>query len=196
MNEEQFIRKVKAMVRKHEGYRNYVYEDSRGYLTMGTGHRLTDKEKEKYKEGDRVDESYLERLFEKDFKLHYARAKEIEGFDTLTAQQRAALIDLTFNMGVNWTAKFPNLIKNIKLASEQTNPVLKKIYMRKAAGELKFVNAEKSDFTESKYFGQVGYRAEDNYERLMDDNDEWDLEEVSYQQEYGGIDEPEANFTF
>ena len=39
-------------------------------------------------------------------------------------------------------------------------------------------------------------RAEDNFRRLMNDNNEWDLDEVSYQQEYGGIDEPEANFTF
>ena len=191
MTEQQFIRKVKAMVRMHEGYKNYVYKDSRGYLTMGTGHRLTDEEKLKYKEGDRVDESYLEGLFEKDFIKHYKRARQITGFDSLTNQQKAALIDLTFNMGVNWTKKFPNLIRNIKLASEQTNPVLKKIYMRKAAGELKYVNAEESDFTESKYFTQVGYRAEDNFERLMDVNEDWDMEEVSLSQELGGIDEQE-----
>ena len=63
--------------------------------------------------------------------------------------------------------------------------------MRKAAGELKYVNAEESDFTESKYFTQVGYRAEDNLERLMDVNEEWDMEEVSLSQELGGIDEQE-----
>ena len=196
MNEEDFIRKVKLMIRANEGYRNYVYKDSRDYLTMGTGHRLTDEEKLQYKEGDLVDDKYLEKLFEKDFDKHYKRARQIDGYDTLTVQQKAALIDLTFNMGVNWTKKFPNLIENVRKAGLATNPTLKKIYMKEAAGELRYVNAREGNFTESKYFGQVGNRAMDNFNRLMNINDDWDLEEVSYDQELGGLDEQEENLAF
>ena len=178
----EFLDRVKLTVTGYEGYRNYVYEDSRGYLTMGTGHRLTDEEKKIYKEGDRVDESYLEGLFEKDFESHLKQAQAIKGFDKLSDQQKEALIDLTFNMGGGWTKKFPSLIKFIGLVAEEQNETLKKIYIRNAAAELKYKDPTKGDFRLTDYWGQVGYRAEENFQRLMNTKEEDNLFTVSDQQ--------------
>ena len=60
MIEEQFILRAQSYIQGNEGYKNYVYEDSRGYLSMGYGHKLTKEEKKKYKLGDRVNEKLLE----------------------------------------------------------------------------------------------------------------------------------------
>ena len=185
MNEEEFKRKLKLMVRSNEGFRNYVYEDKRGYLTMGTGQRRTKDELKKYKEGDIVNEAYLERLFQKDFESHYKAAKGIVGFDSLSVSQKAALIDLTFNMGPYWMKKFPNMMKEIKEFSEAETEVLKLIHTRKIGSELKYKNFAKGDFSSSKYFTQVPNRAYKNFKRLLNQDPEWDLEEVSFQQELG-----------
>ena len=40
-----------------EGFESYVYADSLGKLTGGTGHLLTEKELAKYKKGQKIDET-------------------------------------------------------------------------------------------------------------------------------------------
>ena len=49
-----------------EGYRTNVYKDSEGYLTVGIGHKLTDEEKEIYKEGDYVPTDVVKEFTEND----------------------------------------------------------------------------------------------------------------------------------
>tara|TARA_X000001382_G_scaffold22695_1_gene13801 strand:+ start:12023 stop:12679 length:657 start_codon:yes stop_codon:yes gene_type:complete len=174
MIEEQFILRAQSYIQGNEGYKNYVYEDSRGYLSMGYGHKLTKEEKKKYKLGDRVNEKLLEDYWEKDWKIHYNAAKTIEGYDKLTLQQKLALVDLTFNMGVNWVKKFPNLIKNVSKASTALDDSQKQLYISNAANELKYKDYEKNDLTLSEYWGQVGNRALRNFQLLSDDYDDWD----------------------
>lgn len=181
MNKE-FLDRVKLTVQGYEGYKNYVYKDTRGFLTMGTGHRLTEEEKKIYKEGDRVDAKYLDGLFEKDFDSHLQKAKKIEGFDKLSDQQKEAMIDLTFNMGGGWVTKFPSLIKYAALVANETNPSLKSIYIKKMAAELKYKNPTKGDYRLTDYWGQVGYRAEENFKRLLNIMEDDNLYEVSNRQ--------------
>lgn len=178
----EFLDRVKLTVQGYEGFRNYVYKDSRGFLTMGTGHRLTEEEKKIYKEGDKIDANYLDGLFEKDFKSHLDKAKKIKGFDNLSDQQKEAMIDLTFNMGGGWVTKFPSLIKYAGLVANETNPALKKIYIKKMAAELKYKDPTKGNYTLTDYWGQVGYRAEENFERLLNIMEEDDLYKVSNDQ--------------
>lgn len=174
MIEEQFILRAKSYVQGNEGYKNYVYKDSRGFLSMGYGHKLTAEEKKKYKLGDLVDEKILEDYWEKDWTTHYNAAKSIEGYDKLSIQQKVAIIDLTFNMGVNWVTKFPNLIKNIKKASLAENDLMKELYLSNAANELKYKNYKENNLELSDYFGQVKNRAIRNYQLLLNDYFDWD----------------------
>lgn len=58
-----------------EGFRNRVYKDSLGNLTVGTGHLLTSEECEMYKEGD-LWEGDLEEQFRKDAMDAYEAALE------------------------------------------------------------------------------------------------------------------------
>ena len=174
MTEEQFILRARSYVQGNEGYKNYVYKDSRGFLSMGYGHKLTAEEKKKYKLGDLVDEKILEEYWEKDWKTHYEAAKSIEGYDKLSLQQKVAIIDLTFNMGVNWVTKFPNLIQNIKKASLAENDIMRELYLSNAANELKYKNYKENDLELSEYWGQVKGRAIRNYQLLLNDYFDWD----------------------
>ena len=174
MTEEQFILRTRSYVQGNEGFKNYVYKDTRGFLSMGYGHKLTAEEKKKYKLGDKVDEELLEDYWEKDWTVHYNAAKSIEGYDKLSLQQKVAIIDLTFNMGVNWATKFPNLIKNIKQAALAENDIMKELYLSKAANELKYKNYKENNLEPSKYWGQVKGRAIRNYQLLLNDYFDWD----------------------
>ena len=51
-----------------EGFKNYVYKDSKGYLTAGRGHKLTEDDKKLYKENDTVPYSVLNKWSEDDTK--------------------------------------------------------------------------------------------------------------------------------
>ena len=145
MTEEQFILRTKSYVQGNEGFKNYVYKDTRGFLSMGYG-----------------------------WKIHYEAAKSIEGYDKLSLQQKVAIIDLTFNMGVNWVTKFPNLIQNIKKASLAENDIMRELYLSNAANELKYKNYKENDLELSEYWGQVKGRAIRNYQLLLNDYFDWD----------------------
>ena len=169
MSEKEFVQRVKTYVKGNEGYKNYVYKDSLGYLSMGYGHKLTEEEKKKYKLGDIVDDKLLEEHFEKDWRIHYAAAQKIEGFNSLIENQKEVLIDLTFNMGVTWADKFPNMIKNISLAATADTPTLQQRYISLAAAELKYKNFNKEDFTLTNYWNQTKSRAVRNFDKLLGD---------------------------
>ena len=174
MIEEQFIFRTISFVKGNQGWKNYVYEDSRGFLCMGYGHKLTAEEKKKYKLGDLVGLEILDDCWEKDWKLHYETAKSIEGYDKLTTQPKVALVDLTFNLGVNWVKKFPNLIQNIKKAGLAENSASRELHMSNAAQELKYKNFKENNLELSEYWVQAKGRAIRNYQLLFNDYDEWD----------------------
>jgi len=99
---------AKQMIKIHEGSnkvgnKHVQYRDSRGFPTIGYGHLV--KPGDKF--GGSITQEQADRLFNRDFRKHAAAAKRIPGWDSATAQQKAALIDLTFNMGDGWWMEFP-----------------------------------------------------------------------------------------
>ena len=172
MTDDYFIENMKEIIEDYESKKNIVYVDSEGHLTVGIGHKLTDEEKKLYKKGDYVENEKIIKWFEEDFKKHYKAARSIEGYSNLSNSQKIALIDLTFNMGTQWTTKFPNLIKNIVKYSSATTEFDKVKFANLAANELKYKNPTKGDMELSKYYTQVKSRAEDNYNRLLNHYDE------------------------
>lgn len=176
MTETEFTERCMLMLRRNEGYKNRVYKDKEGHLTIGIGHKL--EAGSKLKLHDYVSDAEIERLFKADFKKFYARARQIPGFDKYTTQQKMALVDLTFNMGAGWTKKFKNAYKFINKANEADNEIIRAGYWRMASAELKFRDPHKNDFSKTKYYNQVGSRAERNAKRFMNvlepEEDEWE----------------------
>jgi len=101
---------TKAMIQRHEGFRNHVYKDSIGVLTVGYGHALH--------EGSTMPRSLLEDLFEYD----YAIAEH--GYNQLGLElddvRRAALIDLIFNVGLAGVKRFKKMLLAIAQGDYET----------------------------------------------------------------------------
>ena len=132
---------ARDMIKEHEGLRTDAYKDSKGFLTVGYGH-LVDKGSPKdihgLKEGDTITAERAEKLFDRDFKEHADAAKKIPGYGKADEKQKAALIDLTFNMGPDWHTDFPKFTAAFK------------------AGNYELAGAELEN---SKWYGDVARRA-------------------------------------
>jgi GH24 family phage-related lysozyme (muramidase) len=154
---------VKQMIRKNEGFVPYPYKDSRGLWTIGAGHLIGDgktlpPEYEKYKNNGAANakgnnttpamsQEKLEELFNKDYEKHKAIAMKGPGWDLANDDGKAALIDLSFNMG-KWWPKFPKAAESLKKGNFEL-----------AADEIKYKDAKtKKEF--SNYYKQVGNRGE------------------------------------
>lgn len=155
---------VKQMIRKNEGFVPYPYKDSRGLWTIGAGHligkdgKTLPPEYAQYKNNGpanakgnnttpAMSQEKLEELFNNDYEKHKAMAMQGPGWNLANDDGKAALTDLTFNMGKWWT-KFPSAAE----ALDQGNFDL-------AADELKYKDG-KTKKELSNYYKQVGQRAE------------------------------------
>ena len=87
---------------------------------------------------DRISKQKADELFDEDYAHHKAAAMKIPGYSKANAMQKAALIDLTFNMGPAWANGFP---------------AFKKAF---AAGNYELAGNE---LVNSAWYGQVGRRA-------------------------------------
>ena len=125
---------AKPMIKVHEGLRLDKYMDSRGFPTIGYGHLIEPGESMP----NRISQQKADELFDEDYTHHKAAAMRIPGYDKANAMQKAALIDLTFNMGPAWADGFP---------------AFKKAF---AAGNYEQAGNELID---SAWHGQVGRRA-------------------------------------
>ena len=124
---------AKKMVKENEGLRLNKYIDSEGHPTIGYGHLVRPGSKMP----DTISKAYADQLFEKDYRYHKQAAQSIPGYDKMSLQQKAAMIDLTFNMGPQWYQEFPLMMAAIQRGDYKT-----------AGAELK----------NSLYYTQVGRR--------------------------------------
>jgi GH24 family phage-related lysozyme (muramidase) len=109
------------------------YIDSEGYPTIGYGHLIESGEPMP----DRITQQRADSLFDDDYKHHKDAASKIPGYENASGQQKAALIDLTFNMGPAWANGFP---------------AFKRAF---AAGDY---NKAADELIDSQWYGQVGRR--------------------------------------
>tara|TARA_A100001515_G_scaffold39206_2_gene30882 strand:+ start:413 stop:3220 length:2808 start_codon:yes stop_codon:yes gene_type:complete len=124
---------TKRMIKEHEGLRLDKYSDKFGNPTIGYGHLVTPNSKIP----NTISKAYANQLFEKDYRHHKRAAQSIPGYDKMSLQQKAAMIDLTFNMGPQWYQEFPLMMAAIQKGDYKT-----------AGAELK----------NSLYYNQVGRR--------------------------------------
>jgi len=138
------------------------------YYSVGYGHQITEQEiKQGYIKigdtkvsvvGDLGKDTILTKeqgdaLVAQDFKKYEDAAKAIPNFDKLNQDAKDALIDITYNMGVGWTKKFPSFMKSMQ-----------NMDFEKAADELLYVDSTKTKKTA--YFTQVKSRAEENANKI------------------------------
>jgi lysozyme len=129
---------VMDMIKQHEGVRTKPYKDSLGLWTVGVGHLIGDGKSLPPEWNREFSMNEVDTLFAKDYIHHKEAAQKIPGYQNLNATGKAALTDLTFNMGPAWHKRWPNFTKAL------------------AAGDTE--GAARS-LEESKWYSQVGSRA-------------------------------------
>ena len=152
---------AKNMIKQHEGLRLRVYKDSKGFLTVGYGHKIdsgSPSDIRNLKEGDVITQERANELFNMDFNDHLNAAKKIPGFSKATKKQQAALIDLTFNMGPNFIDNFPSMGKALKAGD-----------FTEAARQLEFADPDNRPGVKSGYVQDVGPRRSDPILNLLQD---------------------------
>lgn len=92
---------VRAQLRIDEGTVDHAYLDSEGYWTIGVG-RLIDKRR-----GGKLRPDEIDLMLENDIIAHEADARVLfPSFDTLSANRRAVLVNMAFNLGRERLAGF------------------------------------------------------------------------------------------
>ena len=141
---------AKKMVQEHEGYNivdgmHQAYRDNKGLPTIGYGHLITPGDG--YSMSSKISQQEADKLFDKDFQFHSEHAQKIPGFKKASDQQKAALIDLTFNMGPGWHKDFPGFVKAFSAGDYET-----------AANEIRYRDATSPNLQDSDYYKDVGPR--------------------------------------
>ena len=104
--------KAKDLISREEGYREDVYKDTEGHLTVGIGHKLTKAELKKYKEGDVIPEAQIQKWFKEDHaKAEKSVARVVKSPEELPEDVQVVLTSMIFQMGETGVSKFENMIK-------------------------------------------------------------------------------------
>ena len=105
------IEKLKNEIKKEEGYRNVVYQDTLGFATIGYGHLV--KKNEKFIKDKKYDRKVLEKIFNYDVTIAIQDAKKlckgIENEDVLPI-----ISHMCFQLGRPKTAKFVKMFEAIR----------------------------------------------------------------------------------
>ena len=96
--------KLKNRIKKHEGFRNKVYYDIFGNPTIGYGHLI--KKSESFLKNKKYSKSYLDNLFEKDFKIAVINFNKYYNKKKLSKNLIEVLIEMIFQLGIKKLIKF------------------------------------------------------------------------------------------
>lgn len=105
---------AKRTIIQHEGIRYEPYKDSTGLWHIGVGHLIGDGKTLPKEYQRRFSHEEVMTLFEQDYARHKAAAEQIPAYKKLDSNGRAALIDLTYNMGPSWWKSWPNLMQQLE----------------------------------------------------------------------------------
>lgn len=115
--------KLKTLLVQHESYRQFVYTDKTGHLTVGIGRNLTDR-------GLSLKEALY--LLDQDTEYFYLKLAQIIPFwDELIEARQIVLVDMCFNLGVNGLLGFKDMFN--ALAKKDYPTASKEIINSKAA---------------------------------------------------------------
>ena len=98
--------KLKQLLVQHESYRQFVYTDSTGHLTVGIGRNLSDR-------GISTTEAFY--LLDDDILYFSSKLSHFcDFFSGLDENRQIALIDMCFNLGVQGFLNFKNMISALE----------------------------------------------------------------------------------
>ncbi len=133
------MRKLIEIIKENEGLRLTPYRDTKGRLTIGYGHNLDDKP---------ISESVAEFILNEDISdAAHDLFSHYPAYTALSEPRQYALIDMTFNMGINKVKKFYKM-----------HQAIKEYDFKRAAFEI----------LDSKYHVDVGNRAKINAGMMRD----------------------------
>lgn len=107
------IEKTKKLIRIHEGYREFPYDDKtsnrvQGKVTIGYGRNLNDKG---------VNQNEAELMLDNDLSYLITQLpKRISFFGKLDDVRQAILCDMAYNIGINGLLGFNNMLDSIEKA--------------------------------------------------------------------------------
>lgn len=105
--ESQAFAEAKRRLILREGRRNDVYRDTRGFLTVGIGHKVVASDRLKL--GDRISDSRVDAFFAEDvrkaFNAALSQARQINQYNV---EMIAALTSVNFQLGIYWTLEWGN----------------------------------------------------------------------------------------
>ena len=113
------IQRLRSMIRRHEGVKQFPYECSAKKLTIGIGHNLTDLG---------LPDSIIEDLFDHDLGNAISGCATLyPNWHELPDDIQMVLVDMMFNLGVNRISRFKRMNRAIddqnwhRMAEEMKN---------------------------------------------------------------------------
>jgi len=115
VGKQQPVRDVLKHLKRREGERLEVYNDSLGNPTAGVGHLLTASEKTKYPVGTKIPQKQVDAWLKQDTKKAIKAAEDqAKEFKIKSEDFTNALVSVNFQLGTGWTSKFPKAVKALK----------------------------------------------------------------------------------
>ena len=103
--------KLLESVKKHEGYKNRVYLDTRNKRTVGVGHLCVEDFWEDDKE---YDEKFLMEILQKDLQGSIAGADDLCKDLKISDEAKILIIEMVFQLGKTGVSKFRNMWKALQ----------------------------------------------------------------------------------
>jgi lysozyme len=99
-------KKLKDLLIQHESYKQFLYTDTTGHLTIGIGRNLSDRG---------ISSTEALTLLENDIFYFSAKLSHfLVFFDLLDDNRKIALIDMCFNLGVHGFLEFKEMLEHLE----------------------------------------------------------------------------------
>ena len=98
---------LKNKIKKHEGYRDHIYNDSLSIPTFGYGHMVLPDDD--LVEGKHYPIEVAEEYFDKDFNISVSAAEKLIGDINLNFIQKCCIIQMCYQLGGPRTSKFKKM---------------------------------------------------------------------------------------
>lgn len=108
---------IMNMIKRHEGVRYSPYKDSLGKWTIGVGHLIGNGSTLPKEYNREFSKEEIDAMFAEDYKKHKQLAKRFPNYDSLPKPAKAAVIDMTYQMGSWW-----NKWKGLQAAVGEKDP--------------------------------------------------------------------------
>ena len=103
--------KLLESVKKHEGYKNHVYLDTRNKRTVGVGHLCVE---DFWEDGKEYEESFLMDILQKDLQGSIDGAEDLCKDLKISDDAKILIIEMIFQLGKTGVSKFRNMWKALQ----------------------------------------------------------------------------------